>query len=111
MMDYRITQDGRRLKRVDLETRMIDYSNWAYTKSKIVPQHYTKQEYDNDCFRALQARLLQDPKYRRMIDRCDEEIVWRRDSQEDIINGYTIRLIRASFYIDEAEYIVHILGE
>ena len=107
MMDYRITQDGRRLKRVDLETRMIDYSDWAYTKENPA----LKQEYDNDCFRALQTRLLQDPKYRRMFDRCDGVIVWKKDQWEDIRNGYTIRAIRASFYVDEAEYIVHILGE
>ena len=110
MMDYKITQDGRRLKRVDLEMRMIDYSDWDHIKKCIVPT-YSQEQYNESCNQALQTRLLHNPKYRRMFDRCDGDVVWKRDSWEDIRNGYTIRLVRASFYIDEAEYIVHILGE
>ena len=110
MMDYKITTDGRRLKRVDLEMRMTDYSDWEHTKKYIVPT-YSQEQYNQACNQALQTRMLNDPKYRRMFERCDGEIVWKRDSWEDIRNGYTIRLVRASFYIDEAEYIVHILGE
>ena len=110
MMDYKITTNGRRLKRVDLEMRMTDYSDWAHIKKYIVPS-YSQEQYNQECNQALQTRMLNDPKYRRLFDRCDGEIVWRTDSQEDIMSGITTRRVRASFYIDEAEYLVHILGE
>ena len=105
-MDYRITTDGRRLRRVDLAMNMSDYTRGWHPK-----YGFPEEQYIANCWNAITMRLLHDPRHQQLISRREGDITWRRDEQEDIETGSTVRRLQASFYVDEAEYLVYLLGQ
>lgn len=106
MMDYKITRDGRKLKRVDLAMDMRDYTRDWHPK-----YGFERRDYNENCWRAIMIRMTHDPKHQRLFEQCEGDITWRRDEMDDIATGSTIRRLQASFYIDEAQYLIHLLGQ